>query len=251
MTDVFRVGDREILASEIPRLLKRYQLMPQFLQGLVVDRAIADYSCTDEEKQAALQQFCQQHQLTSPEAQQGWLKAHGMTPAELEEIAVRPVLLQKFKEDIWGNKVRSHFMTRKSSLDRVIYSLIRTKDDGLAQELYYRIQEGEQTFEECARDYSQGPEARTGGKLGPVPLNRPHPAIGKLLSVSQPGQLWPPRALAEWFIIVRLEEFHPAQLDDTMRSQMLDELYASWMQAELQKLVSAEFDRLSSLSPSA
>ncbi|MBO9999292.1 MAG: peptidylprolyl isomerase [Cyanobacteria bacterium SID2] len=251
MTEVFQVGDREITASEIPKLLKRYQLMPQFLQGLVIDRAVADYTCTDEEKQAAIQKFCQQHQLTSPEAQQGWLKAHAMTPAEFEEVAVRPVLLQKYKEETWGRKVRSHFMTRKSSLDQVVYSLIRTKDDGLAQELYYRIQEGEQTFEECAREYSQGPEARTGGKLGPVPLNRPHPAIGKLLSVSQPGQLWPPRALAEWFIIIRLEEFHPAQLDDAMRARMLDELFAGWLQTEVQSLVSAEIDRLSSPSPSA
>lgn len=251
MTEVFRVGDRHIQAEDIPALLKRYQLLPQFLQGLVIDRAIADRTCSEEEVTQAIAKFYEQNQLTSPDAQQAWLKANGTSPEELRELATRPILLQQFKEETWGGKVRSHFMARKSSLDQIVYSLIRTQDEGLARELYYRIDEGEQTFEDCAREYSQGPEARTGGKLGPVPLNRPHPAIGKLLSVSQPGQLWSPRQLAEWHIIVRLEEFHPAQLDATMRQRLLDELYAGWLQKEVQTLAAAYFNRLSSLSASA
>ncbi|MFP4219617.1 MAG: peptidylprolyl isomerase [Phormidium sp.] len=246
MTEVFRVGEQGITAEEIPQLLKRYQLLPQFLQGLVIDQAIAEFTCPEDEQQAAVQKFCKQNQLTSPEIQQAWLKANGMTLEELEALAIRPILLQKFKEKTWGQKVRSHFMSRKASLDQVVYSLIRTQDEGLAQELYYRINEGEQNFEECARDYSQGPEARTGGKLGPVSLNRPHPAIGKLLSVSQPGQLWPPRPLAEWFIIVRLDEFHPAQLDSAMHQRMLDELYINWLQQEVQTIAADYFKRLSS-----
>jgi hypothetical protein len=58
----------------------------------------------------------------------------------------RPILLEKLKEDKWGPKVESYFMTRKQALDKVLYSLIRTKDLGLAQELYFRIKEGEQTL---------------------------------------------------------------------------------------------------------
>ena len=45
----------------------------------------------------------------------------------------------------------------------MVYSLIRSKDPGVAQELYFRIQEGENTFSELARQYSQGSEAQTGG----------------------------------------------------------------------------------------
>jgi len=51
--------------------------------------------------------------------------------------------------------------------------VIRTKDPGVAQELYFRIQAGEQSFAEVAREYSQGPEAYTCGLLGPVELSMP------------------------------------------------------------------------------
>ena len=236
MADLFQIGDRAIRTQEIPALLKRYQLMQPFLREVVLDRAIADYSCTEEEQKTAVQQFCQKHQLTSPEAKEAWLKNQNITDADLVQLAERPVLVEKFKQDKWSKKVKTHFMERKSGLDRVIYSLLRTQDEGLAHELYYRILEGEQTFAECASEYSQGPEARSGGLLGPVPLIQPHPAIGKLLSVSQPGQLWAPRPLAEWFIIVRLEEFRPAQLDEPMRQHLVDEMFQAWLKEQTQNV---------------
>lgn len=50
-----------------------------------------------------------------------------------------------------------------------------------------------------------------------------------MLSISQPGQLWPPTRVGEWFVVVRLEKFLPAKLDDGTRQRMLDELYNNWL----------------------
>jgi hypothetical protein len=61
-----------------------------------------------------------------------------------------------------------------------------------------------------------------------------------MLEVSQPGQLWPPRALVEWFIIVRLEQFLPSQLDEAMRRQMIDEMFENWMREQIQALGSPQ-----------
>ncbi len=215
MTGLFQVGEKLLKAEEIPKLLKRYQLMPHFLRGLIIDGAIADVTCSEEEKANALEQFLAQYQITAPETKEAWLKSQDLTQEELEEIAARPLAIEKFKQATWSNKVERYFLTRKSSLDRVVYSLMRTKNYNLAQELYYRVLEGEQSFAEVASKYSEGPEAKTGGQLGPVPLSQPHPAISKILSVSQPGQLWSPRSLAEWTVIVRLETVPPCAIRRT------------------------------------
>ena len=108
----------------------------------------------------------------------------------------------------------------------------------MAQELYFRIQEGEQSFSDLAREYSQGQEVQTGGLIGPVELNVPHAILAKMLTVSQPGQLWPPTRLGEWFIIVRLEKFFPAQLDEPMRQRLINELFNSWVQEQIQQQIS-------------
>lgn len=210
--------------------------MPHFLRGLIIDDAIADVTCSEEEKAKAMEQLMAQYQLTTPETKEAWLKSQGLTEEELEEIAARPVAIEKFKQGKWSNKVERYFLTRKSSLDRVVYSLIRTKNYNLAQELYYRVSEGEQSFAEVASKYSEGPEAKTGGQLGPVPLSQPHPAISKILSVSQPGQLWAPRGLAEWSVIIRLEKFIPAQLDEQMRPALINEMFETWLREETAKL---------------
>lgn len=246
MTDLFQVGNRVIQGEEIPMLLKRYQLMPQFLRGIVLDTAIADISLTEEERMRAIEDLAVQQKLTSAAAKEAWLKSQGLTSAEMEDLATYPVRVEKFKQATWSSKVEAYFMERKMFLDQVIYSLIRVQDQGLAYELYFRIQEGEATFADLAREYSKGPESRTGGLLGPVPVSQPHPRIGKLLSISQPGQLWPPQVLAEWFVIIRLEKFIPAQLDDAMRRRLIDELFETWLKEEVQKVVS-----LPSVQPSS
>lgn len=236
MAVVFQAGDQKIQPTQMLEMMSRYQLMPQFLRGLILDQAIADISCTEEEMQAAVAQIEAQYQLNTPEAKAAWLQNQGLTAEQLHELSVRPLRVEKYKQANWGNKVENYFLTRKPYLDQVVYSLIRTKDLGLANEIYFRIQEGEQSFAELAEKYSQGPEAKTGGLLGPVSIKQPHPLISQLLAVSQPGQLWPPRALAEWFVIIRLEKNIPAQLDDAMRRRLMDELFENWLGEQIKKM---------------
>ena len=109
------------------------------------------------------------------------------------------------------------------------------QDEQLAQELFFRIQEGEQTFAELARQYSDGPEAQTGGLIGPTELNKPHPLLAQKLTASKPGQLLPPIRLENWIVIVRLEKFLPCQLDDLMRQRLLNELFENWIAQKIQE----------------
>ena len=235
MNAILQVGDRTITAEEVIPLLAKYQLLPQLLREIIIDEAIAKIDCTPEEKTLACQKFYQQQQLTGEAERVSWLERQGITHQQVEDLALRGLKVEKFKQENWGNKLESYFLKRKGMLDRVVYSLIRTNDVAIAQELYFRIHEGEQSFSELAREYSQGPEAQTGGLVGPVELNTPHPALAQLLTVSQPGQLCAPMRLGEWFIIVRLEKFFPAQLDEPMRQRLLNELFNTWIQEQLQQ----------------
>lgn len=236
MSDMLKIGTRTIAPDDILPLMAGYQMMPQFLKELLIDEAIAPIDCTDEEKETACQAFYQQNQITDPQNRQVWLAHYRMTQEQLESLATRELRIEKFKQQRWGPKLESYFLDRKSRLDKVIYSLIRTKDLGIAQELYFRIAEGEQSFAEAAREYSQGPEAQTDGLIGPVELSVPHPSLAHMLSISQPGQLCPPTRVGEWVVIVRLERFIPAQMDDNMRQRLLNEAFTEWIKEQLQTM---------------
>jgi parvulin-like peptidyl-prolyl isomerase len=235
MTEHLQIGNFKIPVTALVPLLTEYQMLPGLLRELVIDRELRQVDCDDTEKAAAIQQFCDRYQLKSNEQVQQWLAMQSLTPQQMENIALRQFKLEKFKQITWGRKTESHFISRKDRLDRAIYSLIRTNDLGIAQEIYFRLIDGEQTFEEVARKYSQGAESQTGGLIGPVELSTPHPAISKLILTSPPGQICPPIRLEQWYVIVRPEQLIPAQFDDAMRERLINELFNLWLQEEMKK----------------
>lgn len=234
---VIRVGDKPLNESDLYPLLAKYGLLPQLAKEIIVDEAIAEVICTPEEEANARNRFYQQQQLTDETHIKAWLEGHGMTAQQLEQLSLRELKVEKYKQATWGNKLEAYFLQSKSQLDRVVYSLIRTKDAGIAQELYFRVQEQESTFAELAKKYSQGAEAQTGGLVGPVELNVPHPKIAQMLSSSKPGQLWPPTQIGEWYIILRLEKYISAQLDAPTQQRLLNELFGQWLTEQIKKKI--------------
>lgn len=166
MTTALQVGNRTITAEEIIPLLASYQLLPRLLVEMIVDRAIAPITCTSEEITDNYQQFCQKNQLTTEPKMRAWLEYYRMTQEQLEASIARNLRIEKFKQANWGHKLEFYFLSRKQQLDKVVYSLIQTTDIVIAQELYFRIQAGEQSLAELAREYSQGHEAQTSGFRG-------------------------------------------------------------------------------------
>ncbi|MBW4562279.1 MAG: glycosyltransferase [Mojavia pulchra JT2-VF2] len=232
---LLQVHNQTLTTQEIIPLLSRYQLLPKLQQELIIDDAIASFTCSSEEQAKCYQEFCQQNQLSSEVERQAWLQQQNISETQFLELATRNLRIEKFKKATWGSKLESHFRQLKPKLDQVVYSLIRIRDGAAAQELYFRLLEGEQSFAEVARQYSQGAEAQTGGLIGPVSLSMPHPQLVRILAVSQPGQLLPPTNIGDWWLIVRLEKFIPAQLDESMRQRLLNELFFTWLKEQLQK----------------
>lgn len=234
MDQLIQVGDWTLDGQGVMDALGRYGLLPNLVQDLVVEQAIAAISLTPEEADQAEADFCQHQQLTAPEQRQAWAAQRYVTPDALRLVAQREAKLAKFKATTLEDQVESYFLQRKRTLDKVQYSLLRTRDLGLAQELYFRIQDDGVPFEELARAYAEGQEAETGGLIGPVELSVPHPQLGQLLAISQPGQLWPPKKIGDWFIVVRLEKFIPAQLDEATRQRLINELFSRWLREQMQ-----------------
>ena len=231
MATVLQIGQMGLDGPALIAKLRQYQLMPKLVQEMVIDEAIAPIEC---EAQIALQAFCAKRGLFSTEQQQAWCDQQQQTPEQMTLAAIREYKLLKFQEETWGEQIESYFLQRKAQLDQVRYSLIRTKDASLAQEIYFRINDDGAAFSELASQYSEGQEAKTSGLVGPVELSVPHPILARMLMISQPGQLWAPTQIGEWLVITRHEQLLPAQFDPAMRQRLLNERFQAWLQQRLQ-----------------
>ena len=122
----------------------------------------------------------------------------------------------------------NYYFERKKSLDKVTYSLLRVKEEGLALELFLRIKENEVSFYDVALKYSEGPERKTGGLIGPVELGIPNPKISKLLQESNQNKLLAPRKIDNWWVLLRLEKMESTDLNSDVSQKLsleLGELY--------------------------
>lgn len=230
---LLKIGDQTFTLTTLVETLRHYGLLPQLIQELIVERAIAAVELSPEESEMALQRFHQRNGIQNEAMQKAWLEQQRMTEHDYARLAFRNFRLEKFKQERWGHTLETAFLRNKEQFDRVIYSLLRTRDAGLAQELYFRILEGENSFGELAKQFSEGPEAETQGLIGPVELTKPHPQLAQMLRRCQPGQLLPPTLIGDWFLIVRLEKFVPAQFDAMTQQVLLEEHYRGWLTQEI------------------
>jgi PPIC-type PPIASE domain len=241
MSTNVRVGNRQITAELICQHVSRSSLLPQLLREMILDRALAQWEPTSTaelaEGRAAFEQCYQQLA--------GLTQSRNMSQVQLTRIAERTVKLQQFKQGIWGGKIGSYFLERKSQLDRVVFSVMQIADGSIAQELYFRVQSGETPFAELALKHSQGVEAQAGGKVGPISIANLHPDMARQIGLLQPGQVSPLFIINNAYIFVQLEESLPAQFDDNLRQSLLDELFEKWLQAQISSeigLISLETD---------
>jgi parvulin-like peptidyl-prolyl isomerase len=204
-------------------------MLPQVLHRLILDQAIAEIELTEAEREQYYQQVC------GDKTYQTWLRQQGVTSKQFEIWIDRELRVRKLQRSRWGKKLLSYFLQRKHQLDQVVCSLIYVKDKGVAQELYFRIAEEEQSFAEVARIYSQVPEATTGGRIGPIQLGDLHPSLAQMFYGSHPGQLWEPVEIGKWVVIAQLEELLPVQLDDATSQFLLNELLEDWLQKQLKQ----------------
>ncbi|MFN3927907.1 MAG: peptidylprolyl isomerase [Pseudanabaenaceae cyanobacterium] len=235
MTLAIYIGDYTLTGEQVIHKLIAYNWMQDLVKEVIIDQAIADVPYTPEEVEAAQKRIVQQYGLATPDQLAQWLASLNYDPQTFRLDVTRGVRLQKFKQEHWGAEVPNLFLQRKQELDRAVYSILRLKDISVAQELYFRLQGGEQTFQEIATKYSLGAEASTGGLVGPVELGKLHPTLKQMLSNGKTGQLFPPQIIDQWIVIVRLEQYFPAQLDEPTKERLIHDAFSGWLQEKIKQ----------------
>jgi parvulin-like peptidyl-prolyl isomerase len=211
-------------------------LRPYLRQQLISELVDGDPEpLSNEDSQAAFQAFAQERQIGSQEALDRYRLDQLLSPQGLEAQILRPLRLLRHGQRHFRPKAEARFLERKTELDRVVYSLLRLKDQGLARELFLRIDEDDASFADLAAAYAEGPEQSTRGIVGPVALTQAHPALADRLRTASPGQLLEPFRIEGWWVVVRLEQLTPAVFDQATASQMTQELLDQWINEEVER----------------
>jgi len=243
-------GKPSLPAQLANQLLRRHGLNQALAKALLLDLVCATVALSDDDERQAIREFLARQQVDSDEALQRWLQARQWSFDDLREVATRQLRVLRYSQARYGSEVEPRFLDRKLELDQITYSLIRVSEEDLARELHQMIKEGEADFAVLAPQHSSGPEARSRGVVGPISLAAAHPELMARLRVAEAGQLLDPFMVTDLWLVVRLEQRHPAKLDEPMRTRLQQELLDQWLQQQSEALLQGHpLPTLEPLSP--
>lgn len=215
--------------------LRRHNLLIPLLERQIIAEAVCNEYLSPDDLETARHQFLQGNGLKDGVAVEAFRTKHGFSEEDFNWHVALPLRIKIHCLNQFRHKAEAHFLSRKDQLDRVTYSLLRTKDVGLAQELYLRIDGGEANFGDLASQFSEGQERDTKGIIGPVHITQAHPDVAEILRTAKPGLLLHPVKIAEWWLVIRLESFTPATFDENMAQRLSRELFEKWVKEEVER----------------
>ena len=229
MSSTIQVGKRTFTTDAICEQLSNSDLLPQVLREMIIDEILADWEIDLDGKipynRAEFAEGCDRL---------GKLAGYqGLNQLQLYKIVDRHLRLRKFKHARWNSRVYSYYLQHKSRFDRIEFSLIGTTDRGLAEEIFFRVQSGEQSLSDLAFKYSECEAARDGGKISTGDIDRSHPGISPYLGKLRSGELSPIFALDNLYVFIRSEGYVSAELNDNLNNILIDELFESWVQEQI------------------
>ena len=224
-------------AAELNRIARQQGLCLAIAQASIFDEICQAMPLPEATETELVQRYLEQNDCADPTLRDQHLSSKGWSLEDLTYFASKQERLHRFQQQMFTDDVEVRFLDRKSDLDQISYSLIRLRDGDLAFELHQRLLEGEADFAKLAAAHSEGPEREHRGQVGPVPLSQAHPVLVDKLRTSQPGQLWTPFFLKDIWVILRLDSWEGARLDEDARQQLLQDLFEDWLQQRALQLL--------------
>ena len=229
-----------LTTAETNRLIRQQGLSLAVAQAWVLDELVGTISLDPADEKQLIRRYLESQGVTSDEQLAAWLEQQRLGFEDLSYFATKSERVRRWQHLRYREEAEIRFLERKLQLDQVTYSLLRVKDQELAEELYHRIKEGEADFPELSQLYSEGQEKKTRGLIGPVALAAGHPDLAAKLRISRPGQLWPPFLIVDVWVVLQFEQLFPAQLNKDTRDRMIEELFQVWFNQRVQSLMQGE-----------
>ena len=229
---------RDLRRLEVHELLHQHQLLEPIVQRLAQEQMAEDASFTTEEEEKLFKQAWKGVEGVTPQNNHSeWPENISDEAKKLVSSQLQRLKLQKRLNELYEGEVEPYFLSRRSDLERVTYRAIRVDQLGLAEELYLKLLEKEETFERLAAIHSKGEERLAGGLMGPMYIVDPHPNISKVLRHLAPGEVSRPIQIDKWFVVLRMEQREPASLSHSTRLQLQHELLERQIKPIIQEII--------------
>lgn len=234
------------LSSKIPKIIQ--EIAKRKIIELSAKKAGLNLKA--EEVQQAADNFRIDNQLHNIKATWSWLEKHHLSLDDFEAIVYANALAEKLAQHLFANKVDSWFYEHQLDYAGVALYEVIIEEEDMAMELFCSLQEREICFHEVARKYIHKPSLRrAGGYLGIVRRTNLKPEISAAVFNASPPQILQPIKTHSGTHLILVEEIIQPELDEELRSEIISDLFTSWMKKKIKQLeIKTHFNLQDSIS---
>ncbi|AAZ58713.1 conserved hypothetical protein [Prochlorococcus marinus str. NATL2A] len=225
------------LNDDTIQLLSKHKLLKTLVRSEIIKDELSKIYIDEKRKEELILEFKKQQNIIEDDKYKNFLNINHLNDYDVEDIALGKTRIYEYSLKNFGHKIESWFLERKSQLDIIVYSLIRVSDPFIARELYLRILSKETDIGDLATEFSEGIEKKTRGIVGPISIGNSHPSLANFLQNCEIGKVQPPLKINNSFLIIRVENFEPAKLDEDMKKNMGEELLNKWLDIQADDMI--------------
>jgi parvulin-like peptidyl-prolyl isomerase len=206
-------------------------------QQIIRDTAlVAKINVSDRELQEAADNFRLKYNLSDPKVTWEWLNKNYLTGDDFEQLIGESVVTAKLIQHLFGDQVEPYFYQHQLDFTQAALYEIVFDDFGLAMEEFYALVEQETTFAQVARQYIQEPNLRRQhGYQGVLSRTTLNSAISAAVFVSNPPEILKPIVVNKKAHLILVEEIIQPQLDEALRAQIINQLFSTWLEKQVQQ----------------
>jgi parvulin-like peptidyl-prolyl isomerase len=231
LPDIVVATDGELIAY------LRYSHKVAELASLAERDAIILFACgqlgieiSDDELQEAGDAFRQEHRLFGSAETLRWFQQQRINVEDWTQGIRIELLTKKLKEHLFGENVDSHYLNNRDDYKRVALSQILVSELTDAMEIARAIQKENASFCAMAIERSKAKQSRqNGGFVGINFMAEIMPEIKQAIAELKEGEVTEPIQTKIGFHIVKIEKWYPPEMNDSVRSTILDLLFKSWL----------------------
>jgi parvulin-like peptidyl-prolyl isomerase len=185
---------------------------------------------SEEELQAAGDEFRREHKLLGASATLAWLSQHRITLEDWAQGIRVAQLEKKLKEQLFGASVDGHYLSNRKDYRRIALSQILVDDLTDALKIVSKVQEDKAAFCASALEYSKGKQPKEkGGFAGIHFVSKLIPEMAQAVSDVNEGEVIGPVQTKLGYHIIKIEKWFPAQLSEDVREEILESLFQAWL----------------------
>lgn len=246
MTTLVKIDGDPIDVDDFIRTLKLTGQFDSLMEQIVRDRLTVGAAkklgirVSEEEVQARADQFRRVRGLHRAADMNRFLDSARIGLDEFEAFITDCVYQEKMLQQVCDDRAaETYFNLNSPRFDSVEVSHIVLEGEGQAKEMMAVLQEEPGSFEDLAREHSIAESRERGGLIGKVPRGSMRADVEAKVFNASVGDLLGPFATADrsMFEIFRVNERHPARLDDKLRSEVRRLLRDEWLRARAQEHV--------------